>query len=53
MGISMPDMTIVAVKLSGGAAITDDPVNKTVTRKMTDTRYRIRTFDMTTSSLFL
>ena len=31
----MPDMTIVAVKLSGGAAITDDPVNKTVTRKMT------------------
>jgi hypothetical protein len=38
MGISIPEETIVAVKLSGGAAEADEPVNKIVAMKKIDTR---------------
>jgi hypothetical protein len=53
MGISIPEETMVAVKLSGGAARTDDPVNNIVAMKKTDTRQRILTLDMTSSFVFL
>jgi len=53
MGISIPEETIVAVKLSGGAERANEPVNKIVAIKKTDTRYRIPTFDMTSSFFFL
>jgi predicted metalloenzyme YecM len=53
MGISIPDETMVAVKLSGWAAKADKPVNKTLAVKKNDTRYRIHIFDMTSSLFFL
>jgi hypothetical protein len=53
MGISIPEETIVAMKLSGGAARTDKPVNKILAMKKNDTRYRILTFAITPPSFFL
>jgi hypothetical protein len=53
MGISIPEETIVAVKLSGGAARTEKPVNKKLAMKKDNTRYRMLTFAIIPSSLFL
>ena len=50
MGISIPEETIVAVKLSGGAAKTDKPVNKILAMKKNDTRYRMFILGITSSS---
>jgi hypothetical protein len=46
MGISIPEETIVAVKLSGGAAKTDKPVNKKAATKKTGTIYRMFILDI-------
>jgi hypothetical protein len=53
MGISIPEETIVAVKLSGGDASTEKPVNKMLAMKKNDTRYLMLTFAIIPSSLFL
>jgi hypothetical protein len=50
MGISILEETIVAVKLSGGAAKTDKPVNKILAMKKTDTKYLTLALDMISSS---
>jgi hypothetical protein len=53
MGISIPEETIVAVKLSGGAARANEPLNNTVAMQKTVTRQRILILDMTSSFVFL
>jgi hypothetical protein len=52
MGISILEETIVAVKLSGGAAKTDKPVNKILAMKKTDTKYLTLALDMISSSFY-
>jgi hypothetical protein len=53
MGISIPEETIVAVKLSGGAARTDKPVNNILVMKKNDTRNRMLAFAIAPSSSFV
>jgi hypothetical protein len=52
MGISIPEETIVAVKLSGGAARTDEPLKNIPAMKKTVARQRILILDMTLSFVF-